>query len=328
MTKTLGFGTENLAFVPSGGRLCLFDVHGWRRIAFDVLRTTVRMRAPAIETLEMQVEERLAARKGQPDAAERALAAERFIESIRAAQPGEPAGAQVVQVPAEGLRLWVRLTDAPAESFFAEDYDEAADYGGPVAQWPAYGSCQLGDLEFPFPGTGEQAAFDLFIPREEGVVAEPIREDEPLPLVREFCGASGISAHGDSVNLTVEAAVAPAHVGCVPLRRLGEGAFATMYFGQTIDSPARVTARLTAARLNAARKALALARFTCTESGKGWEIFRREGDVVHLYHELEGRESAGVPVMPPFLLAAAAEGGHAPVARAQMLRVLLETMKG
>ncbi|MDK2973542.1 MAG: hypothetical protein PWP23_3297 [Candidatus Sumerlaeota bacterium] len=332
---TFNFQTENLIFVPPSARLAIIDVCAWRRIVVDTPGASVRMKAEAIPQLDLAIADVLNEAGRKKSLADRIapmrLAAEAFVDSLREATPDTPLRSLPLAEPVEGLTFWVRLSDQPAESFFVEDYDEAhAPAGEPALSMPAYGSCglaELDDLEVPFPLTGAEAAFEILLPRE-GLGAEPLPTMVPLPLVEEFCGALGVSARGNSVNVTTQGELAPAHMGCLPLGRVGARAFATLYFTLDTDASASVTARLVPTQVPKLEAILARSHFECRLNTPKCRIHVRGGDIVHVYQDLDGKESAGVTTMPPFVLAAAADGSLDPEARSAFLRQLMETAGG
>lgn len=329
MARTLGFGTENLIFVPSGGRLRVHDLYHGRVLDLDVLHSGLAMRPVAFQQLEMRATEKLQSprKKPRPRTADHRMAVTRFVESLRTIS--EPLGRPEVITPPD-FTLWIRVTDQPAESFFEEDYDEAPDAEPDSAALPLYGTCMIteaDDLEIPFPQVGASAAFELLVPEAGGLsLAEP-DPLEPLPLVEEFCGVEGVSSKGHSVNLTIRGEVTGTRLGCLPLRRIGPHAFATLYFSQGFDVEKQVTTVLREPELEALAVVLQRSHFERAASGTGWNVFARSGDVVHLYLGLEGKESVGVRELPPMAYVASAAGGTEPGERARLMSELLAVLR-
>src|SRR5690606_34786520 len=94
----------------------------------------------------------------------------------------------------------------------------------------------------------------------------------------------------------------------VPMGRIGEKAYATLYFSQNTEKEFQVVERLARNEAKAALAKLERNGFNVQREGTGWRIFQREHDIIHFYEELEGRESAGIGRLPAFLLAASANG--------------------
>ncbi|MBI5155605.1 hypothetical protein HZA57_10250 [Candidatus Poribacteria bacterium] len=327
---TTGFGTDNLAYVPEGSHLNLWDVYRWRKLTLDVRRCGVSPRPPGRAVIEEQLHDwlrRLEKKAGtSSDLSIYHETAQDLIEKLDGAAI-RSASALLVEreVPPE-LVLWLRLSDHPAESFFEEDYEE-----GPVgpdlpASYAVYGSLTmkgLGDLEIPLPGTGAAAPLAL-VTTEGGITETAIERDEPLPLVDEYCGSMGVSSRGNTINLGLGGEIVADHLACAPVRRLGPMLYATLYLHLSSPAGCQVTARLTDKRHDAAAEALAESAFDEISSGKNWRIFERRGYLVHLYRGLEGKESAGVPLLPALAVAGLAGGETALEPRAALLRQVLD----
>lgn len=333
---TIGFETRNLAFVPPGGMLRIVDVAGWRRIELDSTGATVVLRDPGLALVEAELDravERAERRKAEgAKALEEARAArDRVLFDLRACEgPDEGVRPAPGGPGAEGMLWWVRLSDTPGESFHEEDYDEARAFDGEADAFPVYGSlglAALGGLEVALPGAGADAPMWLVAPRAGERVA-PLDPLEPLPLVHEFCGAQGVSSRGASVNIDCRGAIAAEHMGAVPLRRLGDSIFATLYFHLSVELPAELAWSPGPKALQALAAVLGRSRFEVADKGPRHTIVRRSGDVVHLYTGLEGRESDGVPTMPPLLVVAMAGGSTDPMARADLLEQIRGVCEG
>lgn len=330
-SSTLGFGTENLVFVPAGEQLFIFDIYAWRFIRFDVLNLYVRMKPFALEGLGTQLDSAVKSIRKRGAQSKKAddheAAAVSFLRSLQKNPANQiSATAAVANVP--GFSPWIRLTDKPAETFFPEDYEEAGNYDGPVVAVPLYGNChieEMGDHEVPFPGSGEEAAFELLVPNQ-GIVSSAMAKDELLPLVDEYCGASGVSSHGNSVNITLQAQLSANHLGCVPLRRVGESVFATLYFNMNTEPAAQVIAPLERQPFLNAGKLLLKSRFHIHAEHKNCQMFVRDGDCVHIYHDVEGLEASGIRTMPPFIIVVTAGGTADPQERGELLKSILQQL--
>ncbi|MCB2154501.1 hypothetical protein KQI84_06415 [bacterium] len=323
---SLGFGTDNVTFVPEGDRLRIWDVYNWRKIVVDVHRLYARMQTDAYNQLQLEVASYLNEVAKDEKQAELYNHADKMLKAL--ATPFGPTPAQA-PTPATGEPAiwWVRLSDTPVESFFEEDYEDAFDFDGPATGHLVYGNLTLNDLEgleVPFPAQGAEAAFQLLVPSADGISIESIAEDEPLPLVDEYCGSQGVSAHGNSVNLDFEARIVADHMGCCPVRKLSDGLYMTLYFHLALKPEERIATRLSSRRYKAVAKALLESDFEEIQTGPRWRIFERKGYVVHLYRGLEGKESAGHSEMPPFVVMGAAGENSTPTVRADLLEQILD----
>jgi len=333
---TIGFGTENLVFTPPGGRLVIWDVYRWRRLSLDVTRSYARMRANGVGVVEQAVNEAVAkiGRSRKTTAQEAAAcrdAAEKALADVRSWTGPDARSHPHDDDPASfGATWWVRFSDRPQESFFEEDYDEAGTCEGRAVAYPVYGSLaseRLQELEVPLPGRKADAPIWLMLPEEGGVEAPPIGDDEPLPLVHEYCGAGGASSRGASVNVHFRGDLAAEHMGAIPMRRVGGSLFATLYFHLSVPSDIPVMARLSPRQVRVVLDALARSHFAEAAGGDTWGIYRRDRDFVHIYDGLEGRESEGVDRMPPFVMVAKADGETTPEARGALLAQILQIVE-
>lgn len=335
---TIGFGTDNLVFVPADGRLTITDITSWSRVSLDVHRSLVRPRQRVIDTIveavDKAVGELSTAKRTKARAHEFVAASDAILESLGKFEMPRGNVSMSLELPANHqLTMWVRLTDAPAETFYVEDYEEHAEPADEVEAFPLYGSFQsagLDDLEIAFPERDAEAGFWLLLPREGGLVGESLPVDEPLPIIHEFCGVDGVSSRGASLNLTLEAAVAAEHRGCTALRRVGDGLFCTLYWHLTTSLPGALSVSIPANRAGSLEEVLARSRFVETSRGPSrgptWRILKRNTDVIHLYSNIEGKESAGALTMPPFLVVAhAGDGSHA--ARVELLRQFIDVLQ-
>jgi hypothetical protein len=332
-----GFGTNNLIFVPEDEVLSLWDIQSWTRMRLDTRRLTVRPRQATLDQITMDVEEALS---GLSRAAKRKKAklpdelrsrADTVLNSLE----GFIAPEAVINVRMEspglaGMTWWVRITDAPTESYFPEDYVDAPVHPTRADAFPVFGSMtleRLGTLDIPFPADGAGAAFFLLIP-EDAIQVESIPAEEPLPLIREYCGVNGVSAHGHSVNIDTISKITANHSGCTPLSRVGSELFATLYFHLQCDVANSVCAALPTGKAPVVLEVLDRSRFeiiSAAEPGRlpAWCILRREEDVVHIYHGLEGKESEGHHTMPDLVVVTRAGGTSDPELRSQLLQQIL-----
>ncbi|MDX1971003.1 MAG: hypothetical protein SFY68_00590 [Candidatus Sumerlaeia bacterium] len=323
---SLGFGTHNIAYVPVGERLRIFDVMTWRILELDSTRIQVRLRSEYHETLKKELETirkdlARSAETREISDADRATI-RRFWKEATSAEPF-PKAPVLKSIPfGDQSRLWVRLSSDPAESFFTEDYQESVQSPSDKAMiHRTYGSCHLKlhvEQEVPFANELEPA-FDVQIPVDGFRVtqADPLK---PLPLVEEFCGAEGNSSLGWSINLTVAAELAMSHQVCVPLREANEGLFQTLYFQFEQQREAGFLRRLSEKSAAAVERKLLNIGFRVETSEDRFVIYQRPGgDVIHLYRHLPGHELLGHAEMPWFLLVAQVGGSFDAVVRESLL---------
>ncbi len=331
---THGYGSENAVYVPAGGKLEITGVYEWHRTTIDLRASTVRIREHAATHLDSEIERILGSLKRRKDlerevVAEARVAARRFRADLVESQAARIATRPLAE-PGGGIRWWLRLTDEPAESFHSEDYEEAADPPRSGVRLPLYGSCmiRMGDeAEIPFPAEGENAAFEWILPDGAAIAEGPAPYHEPLPLIHEFCGTGGSSARGATVGVTCRGELSPAHTACSPIRIVGEGVFATLYFSRATTAAHRVMLPVPEERVARLGETMAKSRFDTVASGDNWSVHDREGDIVHLYRDLDGREADGFPVIPGLIVVAAASGRPDPAYREALLNMLLEASR-
>ncbi|MDX2177406.1 MAG: hypothetical protein SF028_13150 [Candidatus Sumerlaeia bacterium] len=335
---SINFGTENIVFVPPGGLLRVYDLQRWQVLAVDALHAVLAATPTGADAFSAKLESSLgtlrASKRFSPRAAEfGALGAELDEALLSRPRDADPEAAGLAErLAAEGFVLWARVSDAPAESFAEEDYDEHQGAApGPGRSLPLYGSLhieRMDDFESAVPRVGAEAPFVLTAPEERGFAVAPIPVEEPLPLVHEFCGARGASSRGNSVNLSPKVSVEPEHILCAPLHRVGRSFFATLYGHLSAPAGPPVLAKLDPRAMRAVAAVLERSRYEAPAGGADWRCYRRGGDAVHLYYGLPGKESDGVFALPGFAVAASADGSHLAEPRAELLRMLLDAALG
>lgn len=169
------FGTDNIYFVPDDGRLIFNDLHAAERFEIDVLG----LRAMAAEGLRDTMKQKLSAALQEHWEGNRSLTKEEKADQQRQTQGffdsmewiNEAAAyeaaypLEAVMAPLE-VAFWVRLSDAPLESFAAEDYVEAARHSN-VARH----SSGAGDVASHESGAG-------ILPAKSNASVSPARNDE------------------------------------------------------------------------------------------------------------------------------------------------------
>jgi hypothetical protein len=332
------FGTDDVIYVPEGKSLVFDDVYHWKRYKLDVRRYGIRMRPDAFEEVSGRMRAALEIVKVSPRFTEHAAQiSQNTEEMIRdfARITGQATG----RLP-ESLRdvirggsadWWLRISDLPAESFFEEDYERDAHSEASSAPHFTYGLvhiAQLDGLDVELAGEGQDIEgfpFAIDVP-EQGLTRWTIPPSEPLSLIHEFCGAHGASSRGNTVNIDTHGNVAESHQFCTPIGRVGSKAFATLYFHHSTPGAEKVVGRIADDMLFPTAEMLEKSKFQLTKEGPVFRIYEREGDVVHLYSQLAGKETEGVETMPPIMLVASAAGQHDPMHRAELFDAIMQTV--
>lgn len=330
---TNAFGTDNIIYVPEDDILSVYDLYSWRVMRFSVHEFRARLRKSRMEDVLRQsrrlLKDYLATPEGKAAPDETRQRLDGFLHDlIGAAEIPEVEsldGNWLSQATApRTITFWVRIGDAPAESFFDEDYIPCPQPDRSLRAAPLYGMISLacvGEAELAFSEQGDDAAFVLELPPETACRNVPLDPSIPLPILHEFCGLRGASNRGVSANYTTRGELAPESIGCIPLHRIGSGGYATLYFHLVTELAYPVSLRVRGERIRQAIQRLETLGYECREEGPRHQLWHREspGDIVHFYHDLPGKESEGVRFLPSFVLAAQAGGTHAPAARARLI---------
>jgi hypothetical protein len=340
--STSGFGTDNIIFVPEDGVLSVWDLVSWQWLRLDTRRLMIRPRQATVDQIVMDIEQALVDLRKKAEKRKTKVppriqeSADAILDSLEAfAGSGGDIDVRIEAPGPEGMTWWVRITDAPVESFFPEDYAPQPEAAPQTLAFPVYGSVTLqglAELEIPFPAEGPGAAFWLLVPARGAMTCEPIPAERSLPLVREYCGSKGVSAHGNSINIDTRGKVTANHSGCTPLTRVGSSLYTTLYFHLNTGAVSQVCAPLPSGRAPAVLEVLDRSRFEIVAASEplclpSWCVLRRDEDVVHLYHGLEGKESEGQHTMPDLLVVAMAGGESDPELRGQLLQQILGILR-
>lgn len=330
------FGTDDVVYVPEGTQLVFDDVYRWRRFKIDVRRLGLRMRPGAFAEVSGKMRAALELCRHSPRFAETisqiSVNAEIMVHDLAAisgAVEESLFGSVHDFFRNENVRWWVRIGDLPAESFFAEDYETSAISAAKSTPYLTFGRAQIAQLDgldIELPGGEEEMPFSLDVP-SDGLTRWTIPPHEPLPLVHEYCGVHGASAFGRTVNIDTIANVPGEHQVCTPIGRVGDKLFATLYLYYGTANTADIMGRLQGEDVLKCQSLLEQSGFQMVNSGPTWRIFDREGDVVHLYSGLAGKEAEGVETMPDFMLVASAGGQYDPQHRADLYEAIRETMR-
>ncbi|MCC5877355.1 MAG: hypothetical protein JJU11_14120 [Candidatus Sumerlaeia bacterium] len=334
------FQTDDLIYVPEGGRLTFDDVHLWRRVCIDTRKAGLRMRASAFERVSDQMRGALELVKvsdRHKDVADRVEENVGIMLKDLAGRAGALTGgvesrfADKIRQPS--AKFWVRLSDIPAETFHQDDYEREVDTAGTSAAFHTYGNvtiAQLDNLEVAISGDEEgirELPFSVDLPAEDGVTLNALSPVEPLHLIHEFCGVHGASSMGHTINLDTQGNIPEYHQFCTPLGTVGKKLLATLYFYIAFAPQARVAAPLSPNRLQPCMDILKQSEFEIVHEGPTHRIYQRGGDVVHVYFDLQGKEAEGVPVMPPLLVVACAGGLFDPMNRGALYEAIVDLLR-
>ncbi len=310
------FQTDNIFYVPANQPFRIYDLMDWRRIDLHTHSLQAFLRNEAFDAVHARAHKALEGIELLDDA-DRREQQERmhdFLQNLHLT-PGNQAFSSEIQNALLPMRaiFWVRLSQQPMESFFTEDYEEwpEARPDAPVLLRTigAVTFNSFGETECDLPSENPHS-FELTARAGEEVVSfVPLAPDDPLPLLREYCGFKGSSNQGEMVTIDLNAAIPEVSMAAIPMRREGEGHFETLYLhletGVGEDSP------LFPFRADQERRiaeSLKTAGFTPTKRSRRFAVFERGLDTIQLYRDLEGKESEDVPVLPSFCLATQANG--------------------
>ena len=248
------FGTNDVIYVPENHFLVFDDVYHWKRYKLDVRHFGVRIRPGAFEEVKGRMTAALDLVKASPRFTEIFPQVNRNSEQILRDLTGISGHAHgkfenslddIFRGGTPGW--WIQMSDLPAESFFEDDYEREVESEASSAPYFTFGSvkvAQLDGLEVQLSGEGEdELPFVIDVP-DEGLTRWTIPATEPIPLVHEFCGSHGVSAFGKTTNIDTYGNIAEHHQFCTPIGRVGEKAFATLYFHYSIPSAERVVSKI------------------------------------------------------------------------------------
>lgn len=333
------FGTDDVIYVPEGAQLVFDDIYRWRRFKLDVRHFGLRMEPHALAEAGDRLRQALARVQESPrfvdSAVQIAANTEEMIHTLgimaRPAPDAASPGSLQDFFRAASVRWWLRITDLPGESFFDDDYETTPLSSPGGVPYNTFGTLHVAQLD----GMDLQLAKDaagvqplcIDVPPETGLTRWTIPPDQPLALLREYCGVHGASAHGHTMNVDTRAAVAEEHQFCTPLGRLGSKLFATLYVHYTNPVEAEVLGRIGEDAVPAAAELLEESGFALIREGRSFRIYGREGDIVHLYAGLDGKESEGAPAMPAFILVSQAAGQTDPMNRGALFEGIRDALR-
>jgi hypothetical protein len=331
-----GFGTANICWVPEGQVLRFIDLHHWVEWRLDLEKWRVALASSGVEFLRQQAGEGFklcrVRFKGDPEALSQVDHAEQFVASLSESLEAPPEDVADLSLPNGPLAaLWVRVSDAPLESFFEEDYRPAPAAAESLARLPAVGALALpacDALEIPLLLEAE-GNFSLLTPSVDCVAEYPLPVDCIPPILDEFCGHMGNSNQGKMVNLRLDARISAENPIATALCRLEPGGgYATLYLHFRTPTEPTVSVPVLpaqAARIEASLAEQGFARVTRVGPNQIW---RRGDDWVHCLWAARGLESEDVPMLPPFIAVAQAGGSRDPRQREALLTTILQAAFG
>lgn len=324
---TILFQTDNVFYLPPDQPFRIYDLMDWRRIDIHVQSLQMSLRQEALSAAHERAHQALST-VGTMEDSDRAILAQRvesFLHSIPLSErpPASTLEIQKILEPMRGM-FWARLSQGPMESFFPEDYlERPTDNAANSIVLSTIGSVvfdSLGGIECELPSENPHS-FDFAMTGSYPVAtSEPLPPDEPLPLLREYCGFKGSSNQGTLVTIDLEASIPEACLAAIPLRRLGETRYETLYLHlETLAGERLPIFPFRTEHQRRIAERLKQAGFAPTSKSKRFSVWERAQDTIQIYQLLEGKESEGVPILPSFCLATQADGSDGWEGRAALL---------
>ncbi len=323
----LNFETDNIFYVPEGGRLRIYDLYQWRIVSLDVHNFRLYLNTTYLADIKKKVNEayrRSIAKKSHTSRKDKVQAKLKgFFNSL-----------EVVSAPAEQNPLlqrifapqqatfWVRLSDGPLESFFPDDYQEIRPAPRAHNIFPLYGSLvfsALGDYEFRLPRERYDQAFLLDVPSTTGITVSDLPADQLLPIDNEFCGSFGYSNKGNLITYTKSSEMSTENLCCIPLYRIHNSLYATLYLHLQTPVEYNVIIKPRERLLATLHNLFAEHGFHRIHEQNGNTIYRRQDDVLHVYENVAGKESLSSRFLAPFILIVQKNGTHNPGQRSKLI---------
>lgn len=334
---SIGFGTSNVCWVPEGQPLRFIDLQRWAEWRLDLQFWRVALAPGLIESLCDRAAEGIELCRGRavesPRLEETIERAGGFLATLGESVEETPRSMSRIELPLGPVTsIWVRVSDAPLESFFQEDYaEQERDGGESVALIPVSGALALPECdEFEIPLLAErQEGFALLVPGHDPIAEYPLAVDRFPPMFDEFCGASGNSNQGKMINIGLNGRIARENPVATPLGLLSPGdGYATLYFHFETDTEHTVLSPVPAKHLGQIEESLGKQGFERVARNGRNQIWRRDDDWLHCIWNAPGLESEEVPALPPFIIAARAEGSRDSALREALLGAVLQTALG
>lgn len=312
---TISFGASNVYYIPEGENLTIYDINSWRKFEWDIHKTEILLQGDYLQQIRFNIEEayknfhKKIKDKKSIDAAKNTL--NDFFDSLKCLPPRLESSIDFTDLfTPQTLRMWVRLSDAPMESFKDEDY---LRIGKKTAK-------KKDDFSyiFPLPGAfyfSHIAHYEASLPFEEGKEAFYIRipgdsfkicELDPLsllPIINEFVGQNGSSSNGNIVNYTSKGKISTENLICVPLNNMGNACFATLYCQLETEYKHEVIYHLTEKESDfVVTKLLNFGYSIITEENENY-VIKKDNSIIHFYNNCSGKEDEGSRFLPPLILA-------------------------
>ncbi len=324
---TLNFETDNIFYVPEGGRLRIYDLYHWRIVSIDVHNFRLYLNTTYLADIKKKVTEayrRSIAKRSHTSREEKVRSKlKEFFNSLEVASAPAEQNLLLQRIFApQQATFWVRLSDGPLESFFPDDYQHSQPTPRTLNMFPLYGSLvfsALGDYEFTLPQEHYDQAFLLDVPPTTGITVCDLPADQLLPIDNEFCGSFGYSNKGNLITYTQSSEISTENLCCIPLYRIRSSLYATLYLHLQTSVKYDVIIKLPERVLPTLHNLFAEHGFHRIHEQNGNAIYRRQGDVLHVYENVAGKESLGSRFLAPFILLVQKNGTHHPGERSTLI---------
>lgn len=339
MKHSLNFGTDNIFFVPPGEALKIYDIYNWRIIELNIRKFKLYLNQSYLSVIKRDLTEarrRLQAKGAKINFAEVERRLEQFIAGfqLREFPCLQPQQAQIflnALFAPQAITLWVRISDVPLESFFAEDYEEQQQLSSsqelllPVNA-ALYLDCLQGyETALPLGEETESISFVLGLQAKDAVKFSSIPPLKFLPLAKDFCGAFGSSAEGILVNYTHHATISQQNLSAAPLYKVGSSHYVTLYFSLITKVECGIIFPLSVREGRSVVEKIKGAGFQLVKQEGENYIFRQGESIIHFYGSAPGKETLSISsFLPPFLLIAGNEASVSPTQRAKLLPLLTQ----
>jgi hypothetical protein len=328
---TFPFETDNICYVPPGEPLRLYDLLGWRRIDLTVHNVGFRLDPHMLPAVHDRAKIALDLAEGDMGNFDRALEEVRVRDFLAKASLAvkSPTSTREFEQALHPIQptFWARVSQAPMESFHHEDYEQTPtpEPDAPVVL-SSIGSVAfnaLGQIECDLLSESPHS-FHLAAPAAHPAASSTTLDPfEPLPLVYEYCGSMGASSRGAMVAIDSRAQIPESLMAAVPLRRDGDNLYETLYLSAAIATEKPPLRPLTPAQTDQVARSLKAAGFEPKRRSRRFSVWTRGDDAIQAYQGLPGKESEGFLVMPPFCVAALADGSTDCAARFALLTEVL-----
>lgn len=323
---SIGFGTDNIYYVPEGEYLSVIDLYHFHRVMLKPAEWSLFYDADRVGYCIEQIATFLSQWKEGREAeqiTEAATISASFLDSLVTCPTPKQfhSGLKDVFEP-QNVVYWIRCSDAPLESFFPEDYQKSPSGVKVEKAMPVIGSFRLSvldDAEIPLHKSEEDTGFYLHA-SEESYYRETLDPLTLLPLNEGFFGSHGSSGKGRVINLDHDARISNENMICTPLHTNGKYFYATLYCHLKTQVNYQVIFPFPERRMDFANALFSELGYESVKQENGNEIFRRGDDIVHYYSNAAGKETLGKTNLKPFIVAVMAGKSTAPSRRAPLLQ--------